>query len=131
MLTLKTYLVEGNPLIRHNLIAALEELTTVEFVGTAEDQLTAEAWLADGAHECELLIIAASLRRGSGLDVLRWAHRMPRPPAVVVLSDFNSPEMQQRCIAMGALRVFDLSKEFDDLVSFCAGFRALNDRDRE
>jgi DNA-binding NarL/FixJ family response regulator len=121
MSILKTYLVEDSRVIRHNLIAALEELTPVEVVGTAEDQDTAVAWLADLRHECDLVIIDIFLKAGSGLGVLEAAHRMHRKLQLVVLSNYATTDMRRKCIDMGATRVFDKSNEIDELVVFCAG----------
>jgi DNA-binding NarL/FixJ family response regulator len=124
MTTLKTYIVEDSRVIRHNLIAALEELAPVEVVGTAEDQDTAVAWLADLRHECDLVIIDIFLKGGSGLGVLEAVHRMPRTPRLVVLSNYATTDMRRKCIGMGAVRVFDKSREIDDLMAFCASAAA-------
>jgi DNA-binding NarL/FixJ family response regulator len=121
MTLLKTYIVEDSRVIRHNLIAALEELAPVTVVGTAEDQDAAIAWLADPRHECDLVIIDIFLKGGSGLGVLAAAHAMPRALSLVILSNYATADMRRTCIAMGATRVFDKSKEIDDLVAFCNG----------
>ena len=121
MTLLKTYIVEDSRVIRHNLIAALEELAPVQVVGTADDQDTAIAWLADPKHECDLVIIDLFLKGGSGLGVLVAAHAMPRVLSLVVLSNYATPDMRRKCIGMGAKRVFDKSQEIDDLVAFCCG----------
>jgi DNA-binding NarL/FixJ family response regulator len=121
MTTLKTYIVEDSRVIRHNLIAALEELSPVEVVGTAEDEDTAVAWLTDPRHECDLVIIDIFLKRGSGLGVLEAAQHMPRNASLVVLSNYATPDMREKCLAMGATRVFDKSQQIDELIVFCAG----------
>ena len=71
MTALKAFIVEDSPVIRENLIAALEELAPVEVVGTAEDETTAVAWLGKNDAACDLVIIDIFLKRGSGLGVLR------------------------------------------------------------
>ena len=38
---IKAFIVEDSPVIRENLVAALEELAPVEVVGTAEDESAA------------------------------------------------------------------------------------------
>jgi two-component system, OmpR family, response regulator len=65
MSALKAFIVEDSPVIRENLIAALEELAPVQVVGTAEDEPTAVAWLDAQKHECDLVIIDIFLKRGS------------------------------------------------------------------
>ena len=48
MTQLKAFIVEDSPVIRENLVAALEEMAPIDVVGTAEDELGALSWLADG-----------------------------------------------------------------------------------
>jgi hypothetical protein len=42
----------------------------------------------------------------------------------VVLTNFATPEIRQRCKDLGAKRVFDKSNEIDDLLAYCACFGA-------
>ena len=44
--------VEDSPVIRENLVAALEEMTPVDVVGTAEDEGTARLWLGRADNDC-------------------------------------------------------------------------------
>ena len=121
MAQLKTYIVEDSRVIRHNLIAALEELAPVSVVGTADDEDSAVSWLSDPLHECDLVIIDIFLKRGSGLGVLRRAARMPRELRLVILSNYATPDMRKRCLELGAARVFDKCNEIDDLIRYCGG----------
>jgi DNA-binding NarL/FixJ family response regulator len=120
MTALKAYVVEDSPVIRENLIAALEELAPVQVIGTAEDESTALRWLGDGAHPVDLVIIDIFLKRGSGLGVLRAASDMHRPMSLVVLSNYATPDMRRKCLELGADRVFDKSNEIDSLILYCA-----------
>jgi DNA-binding NarL/FixJ family response regulator len=118
---LKTYIVEDNVLIRDSLIATLDELVSIEVVGTAEDEATAVHWLAQAEHDTELVIVDIFLKSGSGLGVLRAAGRPPlRRRKLVVLSNYATPDMRQRCLGLGADRVFDKSNDIDELVQYCA-----------
>ena len=47
MTPLKAFIVEDSPVIRENLVAALEEMAPIEVVGTAEDEASAVRWLGD------------------------------------------------------------------------------------
>ena len=116
---LKTFLVEDSPMIRENLIAALEELAPVEIVGTAEDENSAVAWLTRTLPSCDLVIIDIFLKGGSGLGVLRAAHELHQPMTLVVLSNYATADMRSRCEALGASRVFDKSSEIDALIDYC------------
>jgi len=119
MCALKTYLVEDSPVIRENLVAALEELTPVEVVGTAEDEDGARRWLGDVGNTCDLVIVDIFLRRGSGLGVLQWLRDAPRRCVRVVLSNFATADMRRKCLELGADAVFDKSNEIDALIGYC------------
>lgn len=120
MPALKAFIVEDSPVIRENLIAALEELAPVEVVGTAEDESTALDWLGGPEHGCDLVIIDIFLKRGSGLGVLRAASGLSKPMSLIVLSNYATPDMRRKCLELGASRVFDKSNEIDALILYCA-----------
>jgi DNA-binding NarL/FixJ family response regulator len=121
---LKTYIVEDSPVIRDNLIATLEELVPVKVVGTAEDEATALAWLAHADHSCDLVIIDIFLKGGSGLGVLRHATGLQRGAKLVVLSNYATRDMRQKCLDLGADEVFDKSGEIDSLIQYCGRLAA-------
>lgn len=116
---LKTYIVEDSPVIRENLIAALEELVSVDVVGTAADENTAVQWLASGMNDCDLMIVDVFLAQGSGLGVLKAAREHDKPTRLVVLSNYATTDMRRKCIELGADRVFDKSNEIDALMAYC------------
>ena len=120
MPALKAFIVEDSPVIRENLIAALEELAPVEVVGTAEDEVSAVSWLGRSEKACDLVIIDIFLKGGSGLGVLRAASDLKRPMSLVVLSNYATPDMRRKCMDLGASRVFDKSNEIDSLILYCA-----------
>ena len=120
MPALRAFIVEDSPVIRENLIAALEELAPVQVVGTAEDEPTALSWLGTAEHRCDLVIIDIFLKRGSGLGVLRAATDLHKPMSLIVLSNYATPDMRRKCLDLGASRVFDKSNEIDALILYCA-----------
>jgi DNA-binding NarL/FixJ family response regulator len=124
MQPLKTYIVEDSPLIRENLVAALEELVPVQVVGTAEDESTAVQWLTRPGSQFDLLIVDIFLKGGSGLGVLRAAKGLGSGHRSVVLSNYATPDIRRKCIELGADRVFDKSHEIDALMLYCARLAA-------
>ncbi len=116
---LKTYIVEDSPVIRENLIATLEELVSLEVVGTAEDEATALQWLLRPQQEVDLVIIDIFLKGGSGLGVLRGASAMSPAAKLVVLSNYATSDMRRKCLDLGAHRVFDKSNDIDALINYC------------
>ena len=119
MAKLKAYLVEDSPIIRENLIAALEELAPVEVIGTAEDERSAIDWLTSVSPACDLIIVDLFLKSGSGLGVLRAAQRLDHTIRLIVLSNYATADMRRTCEALGASRVFDKSGEVDELIGYC------------
>ena len=116
---LKTFLVEDSPVIRENLIAALEELAPVQIVGTADDERSAVEWLAQSPPHCDLVIIDIFLKGGSGLGVLRAAHDLDAKMKLVILSNYATADMRRKCEALGANRVFDKSSDIEALIGYC------------
>ena len=121
---LRAFIVEDSPVIRENLVAALEEMLPLKVVGTAADETSAIQWLSDPHNDCELGILDIFLQRGTGLGVLK-AVREARPEVkLVVLSNFATPDMRRACHDLGADKVFDKSNEIDSLLNYCARLAA-------
>ena len=117
MTSLTAFIVEDSPVIRENLVAALEEMAPIQVVGTAEDEASALRWL--GENVCDLAIVDIFLKSGSGLGVLKTASLSDRPIKLVVLSNYATPDMRRKCLELGADRVFDKSNEIDALILYC------------
>ncbi|WP_377158955.1 response regulator transcription factor [Roseateles sp. UC29_93] len=126
---LTCFLVEDNAVIRENLVATLEEMVDLRVLGHAVDENGALNWLSEDHPGCDLLIIDIFLAQGTGLNVLRAAgERMPGARRVV-LSNYATPDMRQRCFALGADKVFDKSAELEDLLAYCGGLVDAANRD--
>ena len=116
---LKTYLVEDNLTIRENLIATLEELVDIENIGTSDSENEAKAWLVANPQDWDLAILDLFLKQGSGLGVLAACRDRKPSQKVVVLSNYATADIRQRCVQLGVDAVFDKSNEIDALVEFC------------
>ena len=116
---LKTYIVEDNPTIRENLIATLEELAGVSTVGTSETENDGKQWLVENLGEWDLAIVDLFLKQGSGLGVLAACRGRDPLQKVVVLSNYATADIRQRCAQLGVDAVFDKSNEIDALVDYC------------
>ncbi len=118
---LTAIVVEDSPVIRENLVATLEETTTVRVVGTAADEAGALRLLAGGddAAAVDLAIVDVVLAQGSGLNVLRALQAQGSPVERVVFTNHATPAMRRQCLALGASRVFDKSAEIDALIEHC------------
>ena len=117
--SLKTYFVEDNPTIRENLIGTLEELACVTAVGSAETENDGKAWLNLNREKWDLAIVDLFLKQGSGLGVLAACRDRLLTQKVVVLSNYATADIRQRCAQLGVDAVFDKSNEIEALVDFC------------
>ena len=124
MMPLQAFLVEDSPVIRENLVAALEEMLPLRVVGTAEDEAGAMRWLGDAANRCDIAIIDIFLRQGSGLGVLRALQHSGAAIDRVVLTNYATADMRRQCVQLGASQVFDKSGEIDALVAHCQALHA-------
>ena len=123
----RIYIVEDSSIIRENLIETLKENAPVEVVGTADDEKSAVAWLRDGSHASDLVIVDIFLKSGSGLGVLKALDEMPNAPERIVLSNHATPEIRVKCQQLGATKVFDNSNELDEMLGWLNRF-AQSDR---
>lgn len=119
MSSLRTFIVEDSPIILDNLVAMLEEMAPVRVVGSAPDESTAMRDLGQLADDVDLVIIDVFLKQGSGLGVLRGATQAGLHAKRVVLTNYATPDMREKCKALGAHRVFDKSTDVDDLIAYC------------
>jgi DNA-binding NarL/FixJ family response regulator len=118
----KTFIVEDSPIILDNLVATLEEMAPVQVIGSAPDETTAMQRLAQLAQQddgVDLVIIDVFLKSGSGLGVLRGTSQTGLQAKRVVLTNYATPDMRQRCMHLGADRVFDKSAELEELLGYC------------
>ena len=118
-MSLKAYIVEDNPKIRDNLIATLEELTDVRAVGFADNETEGKCWLMQHQDEWDLAILDLFLKQGNGLEILAVCKRTMPAKMVVVLSNYATVDVRERCKKLGADAVFDKSNEIEALLEFC------------
>ena len=119
MSTLRTFIVEDNPVILHNLIDTLEELTDLKVVGAVGNEADAVRELALMADDLDLVIVDIFLNSGSGLGVLKSAQQMALNARRVVLTNYATDDIRRRCTNLGADEVFDKSKELENLIDYC------------
>ncbi|MDM0112793.1 response regulator [Variovorax sp. J22R133] len=118
-MALVTFLVEDNSTIRDNLIPALEDLADATVIGFAETEAKATQWLADNGANWHLAVVDMFLKEGSGLGVLRDCMNRQRHQRVVVLTNYATADMRERCMTLGADAVFDKSNEIDAFLEYC------------
>ena len=120
MVLLATILVEDSRTIRDNLIAALLEFADVEILATAET--ASEAILASARYgdRWNLMILDLFLKEGSGLTVLRAFKDRRSDQRIVVLTNYATADIRNRCTMAGANAVFDKSTELESFFDYLA-----------
>ena len=118
-MSLLTFIVEDNPMIRENLIPTLEDLANAEVAGFAESEAEAINWLVSHRDDWHLAVVDLFLKQGSGLGVLAACRQRGEQQRVVVLSNYATAEMRNRCAELGADAVFDKSNELEAVFDFC------------
>ena len=117
---LRALLVEDNAVILENLQGLLEELSAVEVVGTVGAEVEACRWLDSRTQACDVAIVDLFLKQGTGLGVLMHMAGYAQPPERIVLTNYATSAVRERCKALGAVEVFDKSTEIEKLVDWLA-----------
>lgn len=118
-MALRIYLVEDNLLIRENLTSTLAELVNTEFVGWAEGERAAIDWLTQNSDGWDVAIVDLFLKQGNGWGVVGACRTRIAGKKLVVLTNYATPAVRERCMALGADAVFDKSNDIERLVDFC------------
>ena len=116
---LRIYFVEDSLIIRENLMETLAELADAVSVGFSETEQEAKAWLTAHIHDWDVAIVDLFLRQGIGIEVVAALCHRPADQKVVVLSNYLSPEVRERCARLGADKIFDKTNEIEALIQFC------------
>jgi len=120
---LTTIVIEDSETIRENLVSAMAELAGVQVVATAETVAEGIAALHEHKDHWQLAVIDLFLGGGTGFSILRACRdRLPHQ-RMVVLTNYATPELRQRCLELGADGVFDKSTELDAFFELCNSYR--------
>lgn len=112
------FLIEDNPVIRGNLVLALEELADVSVVDFAENEEDALRWIRSHSHDFELIVLDMFLAGGSGLGVLAGLKAMGNSVPVIVLTNHDTADMRRRSAEAGALAFFDKAQQAETFFEY-------------
>jgi two-component system, OmpR family, response regulator len=122
---IQTYLVEDNAIIRESMVALLSETTPLEVAGFAESETDAITLLAK--NTCwQLVILDIFLKKGNGLNVAFALRGREGHQKLIVLSNYATDEIKQRCAELGVDAVFDKSTDIDRLIEYCRGLQSVS-----
>ncbi|MDO9277865.1 MAG: response regulator [Polaromonas sp.] len=117
------YLVEDNDVVRDSIASMLKEIANVKVAGVASTEAEATEWLLGHPDGWQMAVVDLFLLQGSGLGILtRCANRKPSQK-VVVLTNYATPDIRRRALALGADAVFDKTNELDKFLGYCTASR--------
>lgn len=115
---LRIYLVEDSPVIRDALAESLEELVGARVVGSASTENEATQWLEANPSNWDLAVVDLFLLQGSGLNVVKSCGNRALRQKVIVLTNYATEPIRQRCLAAGADAIFDKATEIDEFTRY-------------
>ena len=124
MTRLRTFLVEDCPVTRDHIADAVEANANACVIAWASTEAEASNWLAKKKEGWDLAVVDLFLAEGSGLNVLKTVVKRSTQ-RVVVLSNYLTPAVKQRCLSRGADAVFDKSSELDAFIQFTVDIRQM------
>jgi DNA-binding NarL/FixJ family response regulator len=116
---LRVLLVEDSTLLLRTLSATLQELEHFDVVATARSEESARAVMRSSPNAFDVIVIDIFLASGSGLGVLRAAKALNPEAHIVVLTNYATLEVRKSCVALGADRVFDKTRQIEDFIAYC------------
>jgi two-component system OmpR family response regulator len=105
---LRVFIVEDSPEIVAGLTALLEHAGRCEVVGSAPSEELALDWSFKNEAGFDVAILDLLLQDGSGFTVLAHLAKY-HPGKLVVLSEYVTPVILERCKAFGAVAAFPKS----------------------
>jgi two-component system OmpR family response regulator len=115
---LRIYLVEDNPVIRQNLSDWFGDMENTRLVGFSTTEQEASAWLSEHRTAWDLAVVDLFLSEGSGLGIVKSCQDRSLKQRVVVLTNYATPDIRERSLALGADAIFDKSNEFDEFLRY-------------
>ena len=100
-------------MIRDSLVDIINADSRRRVTATADTETEAIDIVRRG--NIDIAIIDLQLRQGSGVGVLQQLGH-EKSVLKIVLTNFSSPQMRQRCLDLGANYYFDKSREFELVV---------------
>lgn len=104
---LKVFLVEDLQNMKTLMEDLFRSIGGIQLVGTAGTEAEARLWIDDHPGEWDIAVIDLVLAQGSGIGVVKHAHRARQTGKIVVFSSYTSPGIRSHCTALGATEVFD------------------------
>jgi CheY-like chemotaxis protein len=104
--TIRVLVVEDSPHMQEALKDLFATVAGYEVVASFDNETSATEWLLLHTDDWQLALIDLLLKEGSGFSLVQHCRKSERPGKIVVLSDFVTPVVKDRCLELGADAVF-------------------------
>jgi two-component system OmpR family response regulator len=111
--SLRVLLVEDSPVLTEHLTEAIQQITDVSLIGTADTEAAAVA--AVKSESVDVIILDLHLRQGTGFGVMRALAMKQPPPRIIILTNYDLPEYRKAALALGATYFLDKARDYDRL----------------
>ena len=102
---MKVLLVEDSKALVERLTEAIQQISDVRLVGTAETE--ADALAAVRREPVDAIVLDLHLRQGTGFGLMRALAAARLNPRIVVLTNYDLPEYKRAAFALGAAYFLD------------------------
>ena len=116
-------MIEDSVPVRESFAELLSALPGFELAGMAGTESQATEWLASNDDNWNVAIVDLMLSGGSGFNLIPRLKSGEGPRTVIVYSGFITPEVRERCLALGADAVFQKSGT-EGMLAYLTSLRA-------
>jgi DNA-binding NarL/FixJ family response regulator len=111
----KVLIVDDSAIVRVRLAELLAELEGIDVVTQAEDAL--QAFELVKLLKPDVAILDVRMPRRSGIDLIADIKTTRQIPKIIVLTNYPTPEIREKCFSQGADYFFDKSGEIEEVIS--------------
>jgi DNA-binding NarL/FixJ family response regulator len=111
--SLRVLLVEDSRVLTERLTEAIQQITDVSLIGTADTEAAAVAVVK--SESVDVIILDLHLRQGTGFGVMRALAMKQPPPRIIILTNYDLPEYRKTALALGATHFLDKARDYDRL----------------
>jgi DNA-binding NarL/FixJ family response regulator len=119
---MRVFLVEDSPAIRERLHDVVSLVDSTQLMAEAATEHDAVQGIL--ALRPDVVILDLTLAAGSGIEVLRKIKAALPALRVIVLTNKTEPQYRKKCMALGADRFLDKSRDFGSLHAHLSALRA-------
>ena len=110
---LKVLLVEDSRILVERLIEAIDQIPSVELIGTVDTEAAAIAVVR--RQSIDVIILDLHLKQGTGFGVMRALATTSLRPCILVLTNYDLPEYENAALALGATHFLDKGRDYTRL----------------